>query len=295
MINKNIFLLWLQGWNKAPWLQRKVLESWTINNPDWNIKLIDQNNLLDYVNDIDYIFDKNKKITFQAKSDIIRLSLLENYGGIWADSTLLCMQPLSHWVFDAVSESGIWMYHGHGAYLKSDLGPASWFIVSEKKGYLISKWKRACDSYWTKNNKAKDYFWMDQLFRVLLEKEVKFKHKWLKTPFLYCEDIGSSHTLANYNFGIQNNTKIVKEIFQTKPPYVLKLSSNFKNIFPNLNSKKFKNSNAFLAISNSTRKLIYKHNFIEPISVSSPMKKNLILRLFFKIKRKLKTSIIPKI
>lgn len=295
MINKNIFLLWLQGWNKAPWLQRKVLESWTINNPDWNIKLIDQNNLLDYVNDIDYIFDKNKKITFQAKSDIIRLSLLENYGGIWADSTLLCMQPLSHWVFDAASKTGIWMYHGHGAYLKSDLGPASWFIVSEKNGYLISKWKRACDSYWTKNNKAKDYFWMDQLFRVLLEKEAKFKHKWLKTPFLYCEDIGSSHTLANYNYGIQNNTKLVKEILQTKPPYVLKLSSDFRNIFPNLNSKKFKNSNAFLAISISTRKFIYKHDFIEPISVSSPMKKNLILRLFFKIKRKLKTSIIPKI
>ena len=59
MINKNIFLLWLQGSNKAPWLQRKVLESWTINNLDWTIKLIDQNNLLDYVNDIDYIFDKN--------------------------------------------------------------------------------------------------------------------------------------------------------------------------------------------------------------------------------------------
>ena len=31
------------------------------------------------------------------------------------------------------------MYHGHGSNLNSDLGPASWFIVSEKNGYLISK------------------------------------------------------------------------------------------------------------------------------------------------------------
>lgn len=118
-------------------MQRKVLESSTIDNPDWTIKLIDQNNLLYYVNYIDYIFNKNKKITFQAKSEIIRLSLLENYGGIWADSTLLCMQPLFNWFFDAASKSEIWMYHGQCAYLKSDSGPASWFIVSKKNGYLI--------------------------------------------------------------------------------------------------------------------------------------------------------------
>ena len=41
-MDKNIFLLWLQGWDKAPWLQKKVLNSWAINNPDWNIELIDE-------------------------------------------------------------------------------------------------------------------------------------------------------------------------------------------------------------------------------------------------------------
>ena len=293
IFEKNIFLLWLQGWDKAPWLQRQVLESWIINNPDWNVILIDQNNLVNYVKDIDYIYDKNKIITPQAKSDIIRLSLLKNYGGIWADSTLLCMQPLSHWFFDAVNKTGMWMYHGHGGYLKSDLGPASWFIISEKNGYLISKWKKACDSFWIKNYKVKDYFWMDGLFKNLIEKDPKFKNKWLKTPFLYCEEIGSSHTLANYNFGIEKDTKLVKEIMLNKPPYVLKLPSNFNNIFSKLDTKKFKNSNAFFAISISKRKYIYKHSFLKPISVSSPIKKNYFLRLFIKIIKKLFNIILP--
>ena len=44
-MTKNIFLLWLQGWDKAPWLQKKVLESWKINNPSWDIILIDQKNI----------------------------------------------------------------------------------------------------------------------------------------------------------------------------------------------------------------------------------------------------------
>ena len=68
------------------------------------MRLIDEKNLVNYVNDIDYIYDKNKEITPQAKSDIIRLSLLKNYGGVWADSNLLFMQPLSHWVFDALKK-----------------------------------------------------------------------------------------------------------------------------------------------------------------------------------------------
>ena len=293
IFEKNIFLLWLQGWDKAPWMQREVLKSWIINNPDWNVILIDQNNLVTYVSDIDYIYDKNKIITPQAKSDIIRLSLLKNYGGIWADSTLLCMQPLSHWVFDAVSKTGIWMYHGHGSYLKSDLGPASWFIISEKNGYLISTWKKACDSYWIKNNRVKDYFWMDGLFKNLIEKEEKFKNQWVKTPFLYCEEIGSSHTLSNYNFGIEKDTKLVKAFLKNKPPYVLKLPSNFRKIFQKLDSKKFKNSNALFAISLSKRKYLYKHDFVKPISVPSPIKKNIFLRLFFKLVRKLISIILP--
>ena len=48
-MDKNIFLLWLQGWDKAPWLQKKVLNSWAINNPDWNIELVDEKNLISLI------------------------------------------------------------------------------------------------------------------------------------------------------------------------------------------------------------------------------------------------------
>ena len=69
------------------------------------------------------------------------------------------------------------------------------------------------------NNEAKEYFWMDGLFRDLIEKNQKFKSQWLKTPFLYCEKTGSSHSLANYNYGMGKDTKKLKIIFKHKPPY----------------------------------------------------------------------------
>ena len=42
MQNKTIWILWLQGWENAPWLQQRVAESWIKNNPDWSIKLINE-------------------------------------------------------------------------------------------------------------------------------------------------------------------------------------------------------------------------------------------------------------
>ncbi len=287
-MERNIYLLWLQGWSKAPWLQQKVLQSWRLNNPSWTINLIDNKNLKDYVNDIDYIYDKRKKISPQAKSDIIRLSLLKNHGGVWADSTLLCMQPLDHWVFEALNPSGIWMYHGHGAGLYSDIGPASWFIVSEKNSYLIKKWKQSCDNFWIEKNFAKDYFWMDGLFKELIEKDLTFKSKWLKTPFIYCESKGSSHTLADYNFTMNRNVKEIKSLIKEKPPYVIKLSSDFNKIFPNLDKLEFKNSNVNFAIKMSNRKYIFKHETERLISIPSPIKSRpLVLRILKKILRTL--------
>ena len=286
-MDKNIFLLWLQGWGNAPWLQKQVLKSWQINNPNWNIILLDFNNLSEYINDINYIYDSLKEISPQAKSDIIRLSLLKNYGGVWADSTLLCMQPLDHWAFEAVKASGIWMYHGHGANLSSDIGPASWFILSEKNGYLISKWKESCDNYWRKNNKANDYFWMDGLFRNLIESKKQFRNKWNRTPFIYCESIGSSHTLAHYNYTMHMNFKSVKAILKSMPPYVIKLSNSCERIFTNLNSKKFKQSNANFAIEMSKRGYIYKHEFESIKSYPPPLRKNIFERALIKILKKI--------
>jgi hypothetical protein len=216
MLKKNIFILWLQGWENATWLNKKVAESWEINNPEWKINLIDLVNLKDYVTDIDYIYDTNKNISPQAKSDIIRLSLLKNHGGVWADATMLCMQPLDHWVYEAVEPGGLWMYHGPGGGM-NNIGPASWFIVSKKNEYLINKWKEECDNYWNNNNFTDNYFWMDALFSKAYHEDQTFRELWSKVPYIWCELDGQSHTLAHH--GMQHNTPHIKELIEKEPPY----------------------------------------------------------------------------
>ena len=215
---KTIWLLWLQGWDKAPWVVQKVCESWKTLNPGWNVELVDEKNLKKYV-DIPYINNIN---TPAAKSDAIRLSLLEKHGGVWADASMLCMVPLDEWVYDALEPAGFWMYHGR----EECMGPASWFIVSTNKSSIIKKWKEYCDKYWSNGRRTADeYAWMDTLFAKLLSENVQCRMDWSVVPNICCESPGQAHMLAGKT---ESNNQELKDILSTHPPYAVKLTAHVK-------------------------------------------------------------------
>ena len=288
MLNKTIWLLWLQGWDSAPWLVKQVAESWEINNPDWNIEYVTLDNLHEYVRDIDYIYDKTKEIGPQHKADIIRLSLLKNHGGVWADATMLCMQPLNVWVEEAVKPAGLWMYHGHGSGMSGKDGPAIWFIVSEKNSLMINKWKSACDEYWHNRTEADSYLWLDGLFGKLYKYDKEFRNKWNLAPHLYCELYGQAHSLARGNRMATKDPKLQK-IFQNKPPYALKFWwKDWQKNFPDINSFDCQKSNGYCAIQMSKRKFIFKHEMTLKNSVAFHVKMSVIdVKYFLRQKIKL--------
>lgn len=258
-LNKTVWLYWGQGWEHAPLLQKIVAGTWSLNNPHWKIELLNDTNLKNYLSEeTPYLFDSNKNISYQAKSDIIRLALLNKYGGVWADATMLCMQPLDHWAFEAVEKSRIWMYHGWGGGFNPNVGIASWFILSYKNSYIIKKWKERCDKYWNENNKAHTYFWMDGLFRELYDSDIKFKNAWSITPNICCEDYGQAHCLA----GKMNiNDPKLKEHLKLKPPYALKFWNHWNHMFPDLELEECKDSIGYYAFYMAKRRFKYKHAF----------------------------------
>jgi mannosyltransferase OCH1-like enzyme len=62
---KTIFILWFQGFDNAPIIVKKCVDSWKHYNPDWNIILLDHTNLCKYI-DLDFYYVLNKKILKNA-------------------------------------------------------------------------------------------------------------------------------------------------------------------------------------------------------------------------------------
>ena len=245
--NKTVYIYWHQGWDTAPELQLSVLQSWIKYNPTWKIEKIDYAMLPKLLDDIDYVYDKNKNISIQALSDIVRLSLLTKYGGIWADSTMLCMQPLDNWILSKLNVTGFWMYHGNGANMDISSGPASWFICSCKSNYMITSWKNICDKYWKMYNSCHNYFWMDDLFKHLYNSDTKFKELWDKTQHISCEEDGQAHALATY--GMFNDTPKIKNLLKNSPPYALKLWKGYNDYIKTHTKDELEKTNAYFAIN----------------------------------------------
>ena len=171
-MNKTIWLCWFQGWDTVPDIVGLCLESWKFHNPEWNIVLLDDNNIGDYVDITGIIPGKNMKKLPAAYSDVLRIALLREHGGVWADATCFCNKPLDDWLDDHMSDS--WCYY------RQDSNIASWFIAAKKGSYIIDKWYNVVVSYWKDRLAGRDrmkgnYRWFHFLFVETCKKDEKFR------------------------------------------------------------------------------------------------------------------------
>ena len=175
-LNKIIWILWLQGWDQAPWLVRQCLASWQKLNPSWDIRVLDAKSLRKYII-LDDLLEPDVIITSASVSDIIRSALLYEYGGIWVDSTVVCHRPLDEWIYEAVK-------NGFFAFDKPapDRPLASWFLAASSQSPIIKKWHKAVIDYWKGRKQADAYFWFHYQFKALCEHDPDFASQWAQVP-----------------------------------------------------------------------------------------------------------------
>jgi hypothetical protein len=80
-IEKNIWIYW-EG--KMPLVVEKCIERLKNFNKNYNLFILNEKNISEYID-----IKINKDLTPTFKSDIIRLKLLYEYGGIWVDSSTI--------------------------------------------------------------------------------------------------------------------------------------------------------------------------------------------------------------
>lgn len=195
------------------------LRSWKVHNPSWKIIELNDKILESYIqidNEITNIHEKH--ITKTSFSDIVRIFLLEKYGGCWCDATTFCNMSLDLWL-PKYTQGGFFAFEKPGG----DRLLSTWFLYSEPRHYLTTAWKKATVKYWKTRAEVVDYFWFHHLFGELCKDDSIFSESWESTPKLSAHP---PHYLQTNNLLSVPNKSTIDHIQGETPVYKLTYKFN---------------------------------------------------------------------
>ena len=135
-----LHMLWLQGLEDAPDMVRRCVQRWRELNPDYDLHLHDAQSAAQILQGV--VIDR-PDFTMQTRSNLLRLILLAEYGGVWADATIWPTQPLTDWLPDRLAGSGFFAFANPGP----DRVLGTWFLAARPRHPLIDAWFAAEADY----------------------------------------------------------------------------------------------------------------------------------------------------
>jgi hypothetical protein len=178
MLPKTIWCLWFQGWDKPPELVQACAASWRQHNPGWTIHYLTRDTLAPYLPqsaELDAIFAKG--MPPEALSNVVRIELLRQFGGVWVDATCYCLRPLDDWIHAATPKGFFAFEHPD-----RDRMLGSWFLAAEPSSHVVDAWQRRTLAYWHGRSERHTYFWFHYLFRELYNDDSVVRAIWDATP-----------------------------------------------------------------------------------------------------------------
>lgn len=173
-IPKIIWIYWHQGWSQAPYLAQKCLQTWQEKNPSWEVRMLDAENYREYA---DLSFD-GWDAGIAHKTDVLRLTLLKQHGGVWVDATSICQTPLDDWLPSAA-------YSGFFAFERPfrDRILANWFLAATPGDPIVTQWEKTALEFWGKPGaRAYAYLIHHYMFEHLCRTDAAFSQLWKRVP-----------------------------------------------------------------------------------------------------------------
>lgn len=215
--SNKIWICWLQGIENAPDVVKQCYQSVVKNNPNKEIILLTADNINEYVQFPEYIIVKWKRgiITNTHITDLLRLELLIQYGGMWLDATVLCTGSAPDYYFN----SELFFYQtlkpgrdGHCNYI------SSWLMEAKTNNKILMATRELCYEYWKENDSMWDYFLLHDFMSIVLE---YYPNEW---KMVIPKDNATPHILLLRLFD-KYDEKIYRAIIEQSPFH--KLSYKF--------------------------------------------------------------------
>lgn len=166
---KYIWVCWMQGIENAPEIVKTCIQSIKDNITNRKVVLITSENYRKYVTFPDFIQLKinNKIIKGAHLTDLLRLELLDRYGGTWIDATVYCSgKKIPCYMLD----SDLFLFQclkpGRDGHITTI---SNWFITAKAHHKFIYLEKELLYSYWKENDTLVDYFIFHDFFQMIIE------------------------------------------------------------------------------------------------------------------------------
>lgn len=181
MIERTVWMYWQQGEEHAPALVQLCVASWRLRNPEWRVVVLDEHSMVEAANVRAVTSLDRADLTVQKISDLARVCLLREHGGVWADATVFCRTPLDEWLPECAA-SDFFAFANPGV----DRLMASWFLAAERDHVLLRELHRAYtrlwrnDVYWNQNTRAAA--WLLRTLEPVLSRNTARTRLWLTWP-----------------------------------------------------------------------------------------------------------------
>ena len=218
---------WHQGKENAPDLIQKCFESVQKYESDKEIHVLSFDTIKNYVEIPQKYYDllNSGKIPIAIFSDILRLYLLEKYGGCWVDSTIYLTDKIPQSVWD----SDFCVVQKNPLTDLQENKMSCFFIRAKKDSANLRAIKRSIENYWAENDFLLNYFMFEHISTMLSCKTPELKSEWDNMPYLDGNIIGTLQTMMEKDFNKEEFNNLKTKTFMHKLTYKKHISETFLN------------------------------------------------------------------
>ena len=218
-MSNTVWICWLQGVESAPPLIENCIASMQYHIKDKDFVFISKDNFRNYCDIPEYIIKKWEDgiITHTHFSDIIRLALLTQHGGLWLDATVYMTGALPDYVCD-----GDFFVYRDGFFNCDVINFGSWIIYSKPNNLLLNETLNLLYLYWKKYDYMKHYFLLHLMFRLVTD---NYKDEWNAIPYFSQMD----QHIFSFEFLGKYDEKRWEQLKALTPLHKLSTKADFEN------------------------------------------------------------------
>lgn len=162
-----IWVYWRQGLDNAPDLVKMCIASIVKYNPDKKVCFVTEDNYIEYLTFPQYIIDRlnSGRMSVAAFSDLLRVALIEHYGGFWIDATVMFTGPMPEYI----EKSDFFVFQDRCGEIDNPAVYTNWFFHAKPGNPIALEIRNMLFAYWKRENYVIEYLFAYIIIKTALE------------------------------------------------------------------------------------------------------------------------------